>query len=91
MDVSGFSTISMADLPYLCIICSRQRTRVSAMGKFLSSSFLQTVYCVHGGEAIITSGRGHRLKSKERTSAIYSPGPVWVGFLCEKRGSISIL
>ena len=76
MDVSGFSTIRMADSPYLRIICIKRCTRVSAMDKFLSPSFLHTVYCVHGGDAIITSGSGHRSKLKERTSAIYRPGPV---------------
>lgn len=88
---SGFSTIRMADDPYCWKTCMSRCINASANGKSLVSSFLHMVYCVQGGDAMITSGLGHRVKSKECTSAMYIPGPNRVGVPRQNLSSILML
>ena len=66
-------------------------TNASANGKSLVLSFLHMVYCVQGGDAMTTSGLGHRVKSKECMSAMYVPGPDRVGIPRQNLSSISML
>ena len=81
----------MADVPCCRKMCMSRLTKASANGRSLTPSLLHTVYCVQGGDAMITSGRGHCVKSKECISATYIPGPDIVGGPRQNLSSISRL